>query len=123
MEALHGSCIIGQSGGPTSAINASALGALQTALSSDAITRVLGAENGITGILNDRLFDLGMEDPAELERLRYTPSSAFGSCRHKLADPDRDPTEFRRILDIFQKYNVRYFFYIGGNDRAGKCSG
>lgn len=121
MEALHGSCIIGQSGGPTSAINASALGAIQTALSSDAITRVLGAENGITGILNDRLFDLGMENPAELERLRYTPSSAFGSCRHKLADPDRDPTEFRRILDIFQKYNVRYFFYIGGNDSMDTC--
>ena len=122
MEALHGSCIIGQSGGPTSAINASALGAIQTALSSDAITRVLGAENGITGILNDRLFDLGMENPAELERLRYTPSSAFGSCRHKLADPDRDPTEFRRILDIFQKYNVRYFFYNGGNDSMDTCN-
>ena len=54
----------------------------------DCITRVLGAEHGIKGVLNDRLFDMGQEDPAELELLQYTPSSALGSCRYKMADPD-----------------------------------
>lgn len=121
MENLRGACIVGQSGGPTSVINASALGVIQAALASDDITRVLGAENGITGVLQDRLIDLGQEDPAELERLRYTPSSALGSCRHKLADPDGDETEYLRILAIFQKYHVRYFFYIGGNDSMDTC--
>ena len=93
MEDLRGACIVGQSGGPTSVINASALGVIQAALVSDAITRVLGTENGITGILRDRLIDLGQEDPVELERLRYAPSSTLGSCRHKLADPDADETD------------------------------
>ena len=122
MDILHGSCIVGQSGGPTSAINASALGVIQVALASDAITRVLGAENGITGILNDRLFDFGLEDPAELELLKYTPSSALGSCRHKLADCAQDSSEYEQILKIFRKYDVRYFFYIGGNDSMDTCN-
>ena len=122
MDILHGSCIVGQSGGPTSAINASALGVIQAALASDAITRVLGAENGITGILNDRLFDFGLEDPAELELLKYTPSSALGSCRHKLADCAQDSSEYEQILKIFRKYDVRYFFYIGGNDSMDTCN-
>ena len=122
MEVLHGACIVGQSGGPTSVINASVLGVIQTALGADAITQVLGAENGITGVLNDRLFDLGQEDPEELERLRYTPSSALGSCRQKLADPDQDESEYIRILEVFQKHNVRYFFYNGGNDSMDTCN-
>lgn len=103
-------------------INASVLGVIQTALNADAITQVLGAENGITGVLNDRLFDLGLEDPAELERLRYTPSSALGSCRQKLADPDQDESEYIRILEVFRKHNVRYFFYNGGNDSMDTCN-
>ena len=115
MDVLYGACIVGQSGGPTSVINASVLGVIQTALGAEAITRVLGAENGITGVLNDRLFDLGQENPQVLERLRYTPASALGSCRHKLADPEQDESEYLRILEIFRKYNVRYFFYNGGN--------
>jgi len=65
--------------------------------------------------------DMDREDPAELERLRYTPSSALGSCRYKLADPDVDDREYRRILEIFQAYNIRYFFYIGGNDSMDTC--
>lgn len=122
MEVLRGACIIGQSGGPTSVINASALGAIQAALAADGITRVLGAENGIDGVLEDRLIDLGQEDVQELERLRYTPASALGSCRHKLADLDQDETEYIRILEIFRKYDVRYFFYIGGNDSMDTCN-
>ena len=122
MKELKGACIIGQSGGPTSVINASAYGVIDTALKSGVITQVLGAEHGIKGVLSDRLFDMGQEDPAELELLKYTPSSALGSCRYKMADPDVDDTDYKRILEIFKKYDVRYFFYNGGNDSMDTCN-
>ena len=93
MTKLTGSCIIGQSGGPTAVINASAQGVIQTALKADCITRVLGAAHGIKGVLDDKLYDMSQEDPAELDLLQYTPSSALGSCRYKLADPDVDDTD------------------------------
>ena len=122
MSELKGACILGQSGGPTSVINASAYGVIATALKSSAITAVYGAEHGIKGILNDRLFDMSEEDPAELALLKYTPSSALGSCRYKMADPDVDDTDYKRILEIFKKYDVRYFFYNGGNDSMDTCN-
>ena len=122
MNVLKGACIIGQSGGPTSVINASAYGVIRTALDSDAITKVYGAEHGIKGVLNDRLIDMSYEDAAELENLLYTPSSALGSCRYKIADPDVDDTDYKRILEIFKKYDVRYFFYNGGNDSMDTCN-
>ena len=112
MNPLKGACIIGQSGGPT----ASALGAIQSALQSEQVTRVLGAANGIEGVLKERLFDMAREDPGELELLKYTPASALGSCRYKMAAPSVDDTDYRRLLEIFRKYDVRYFFYNGGND-------
>ena len=122
MNTLRGACIIGQSGGPTSVINASAYGVIRTALDSDVITNVYGAANGIKGVLNDRLIDMSQEDAAELELLMYTPSSALGSCRYKIADPDVDDTDYKRILEIFKKYDVRYFFYNGGNDSMDTCN-
>jgi len=122
MKELKGACIIGQSGGPTSVINASAYGVIRTALDNDMITAVYGAEHGIKGVLNDRLFDMSQEDPAELELMKFTPSSALGSCRYKIADPDVDDTDYKRILEIFKKYNVRYFFYNGGNDSMDTCN-
>ena len=122
MNELKGACIIGQSGGPTSVINASAYGVIDTALKNPNITAVYGAEHGIKGVLNDRLFDMSQEDPKELELLKYTPSSALGSCRYKIADPDVDDTDYKRILEIFKKYNVRYFFYNGGNDSMDTCN-
>ena len=122
MNVLKGACIIGQSGGPTSVINASAYGVIRTALDSDVITKVYGAEHGIKGVLNDRLIDMSFEDAAELENLLYTPSSALGSCRYKIADPDVDDTDYKRILEIFKKYDVRYFFYNGGNDSMDTCN-
>ena len=122
MENLKGACIIGQSGGPTCVINASAQGVIQTALANENITRVLGAAHGIKGVLADQLYDMGQEDPAELDLLQFTPSSALGSCRYKLADPDVDDTDYKRILEIFQKYDVRYFFYNGGNDSMDTCN-
>ena len=122
MKELKGACIIGQSGGPTAVINASAYGVIDTALKSNLITQVLGAEHGIKGVLEDRLFDMGLEDPHELELLKYTPSSALGSCRYKMADPAVDDTDYKRILEVFQKHNVRYFFYNGGNDSMDTCN-
>ena len=114
--------VIGQSGGPTAVINASAQGVIQTALKTPCITQVLGAAHGIKGVLEDKLYDMAQEDPAELDLMKYTPSSALGSCRYKLADPDVDDTDYQRILEIFKKYNVRYFFYNGGNDSMDTCN-
>ena len=122
MKELKGACIIGQSGGPTSVINASAYGVIHTALDSDVITNVYGAEHGIKGVLNDRLFDMSKEDAGELELLKYTPSSVLGSCRYKMKDPDEDDTDYKRILEVFKKHDVRYFFYNGGNDSMDTCN-
>ena len=122
MNTLKGACIIGQSGGPTSVINASAYGVIRTALDNPNITAVYGAEHGIKGVLNDRLFDMSQEDPAELELMKFTPSSALGSCRYKIKDPDVDDTDYKRILEVFKKHDVRYFFYNGGNDSMDTCN-
>ncbi len=119
---LVGAAVIGQSGGPSAVINASAYGVIKTALESDCITKVYGAHHGIVGILNDRLMIMDEEDPQELELLLHTPSSALGSCRYKIADPEVDDTDYKRILEIFQKYNIRYFFYNGGNDSMDTCN-
>lgn len=119
---LKGACIIGQSGGPTAVINASAYGVIKTALESGDITKVYGAAHGIRGVLDDVLYDMGQEDEKELALLINTPSSALGSCRYKLKDSEADDTDYKRILEIFQKYDVRYFFYNGGNDSMDTCN-
>ena len=119
---LRGACIFGQSGGPTSVINASAYGVIRTALDAECITKVYGAAHGIKGVLEDKLYVMDEEDPKELELLLHTPSSELGSCRYKIADPEKDDTDYKRILEIFKKYNVRYFFYNGGNDSMDTCN-
>jgi len=121
-EKLVGSCIFGQSGGPTAVINASAYGVIRTALDAEEITKVYGAAHGIRGVLDDKLYVMDEEDPAELKLLLNTPSSELGSCRYKIADPEKDDTDYKRILEIFKKYNVRYFFYNGGNDSMDTCN-
>ncbi len=122
MSTLKGACIIGQSGGPSSVINSSALGAIKTALASDVITKVFGAAHGIKGVLDDQLFLINNEEMDELDLLRFTPSSALGSCRYKLKDPETDDYDYKRILEIFKKYDIRYFFYNGGNDSMDTCN-
>ncbi len=121
-EKLIGSCIFGQSGGPTSVINASAYGVIRAALDAKEITKVYGAAHGIQGVLHDQLYVMDEEDPEELRYLLHTPSSELGSCRYKMADPDKDDTDYKRILEIFKKYDVRYFFYNGGNDSMDTCN-
>ena len=122
MNELKGACIVGQSGGPTSVINASAYGVIEAALNSPVVTKVYGAYHGIRGVLDDELLVLDEEDREELALLPYTPSSALGSCRYKMKDAAADETDYRRILEIFKKYDVRYFFYIGGNDSMDTCA-
>lgn len=121
MEPLKGACIVGQSGGPTAVINSSVCGAVMTALKNPNITAVYGAQNGIEGVLKERLFDCGKESEKELALLKNTPAAAFGSCRYKLKPFEEDETDYKRILDVFKKYNVRYFFYNGGNDSMDTC--
>lgn len=122
MAELKGAAIFGQSGGPTSVINASAAGVIQEALKQECITEVYGAAHGIKGILNEEFYDMGKEDPYELDLLKSTPSSALGSVRYKLKHFEEDETDYKRLLEVFQKYNIRYFFYNGGNDSMDTCN-
>lgn len=113
---LRGNAVVAQSGGPTAVINASACGVIQEAMRQEAITGIYGANNGILGIVHEDLFDLRAEAPETIEGLRYTPSAAIGSCRYKLGRLDTDRDKYQRLLEVFQAHNIRYFFYIGGND-------
>lgn len=122
MKKLVGACIFGQSGGPTSVINSSAAGVFAEALKQDCVTKVYGAAHGIKGMLNEEFYDMGQEDMKELLLLKNTPSSALGSVRYKLADYTKDPTDYERLLEVFKKYNIRYFFYNGGNDSMDTCN-
>jgi 6-phosphofructokinase len=122
MNVLTGSCVIFQSGGPTAVINASLLGVIKAALKSKCITHVYGAANGIKGVLEEKFYDISQEDEQELELLRYTPSAALGSCRYKMCDSCLDETDYKRILEVFKKHNVRYLFGNGGNDSMDTCN-
>lgn len=111
--------VVGQSGGPTAAINASLCGVISAALSSKKIGTLYGMANGIDGFLNERLYDLtsiftGKE--TELEKLKLTPGAALGSCRFKLPTEEADPQFYKDLFDLLKKYEIGYFFYIGGND-------
>ncbi len=108
--------IVAQSGGPTAVINSSACGVIQQAMKSDCIDRVFGATNGILGVLGEDLFDITAEKPETIEALKQTPAAAIGSCRYKLKSMEESRADFERILDVFKAHNIRYFFYIGGND-------
>ncbi len=122
MKNLKGAALLGQSGGPTSVINASAAGVFLEALKQENITAVYGAVHGIKGVLNEDFYDITKEDIDELERLKNTPSSAIGSVRYKLKDPKKDDSDYRRLLEVFRKYNIRFFFYNGGNDSMDTCN-
>lgn len=121
-KALRGACIVAQSGGPTAVINASICGAISAAIQSPYITRVLGAQNGIKGLLEERFFDLEQEEVAEIKFLTNTPGAALGTCRYRLPAYEEDKKEYRQLLKIFKKYDVRYFFYNGGNDSMDTCN-
>lgn len=108
---IKGNALIGQSGGPTSVINSSLAGVIETAMSAPFIEDVYGMHYGIEGFMKAWIFDLGRQPHRVIEGLRHTPSSALGSSRHKVQE-----TDLPVILGLLRKYNIRYFFLIGGND-------
>jgi 6-phosphofructokinase len=108
---LKANALIGQSGGPTSVINSSLAGVINTALSSSIIENIYGMQFGIEGLMQELLYDLGNQSRKIIEGLRHTPSSALGSSRHKVQEED-----LPLILNVLKKYNIRYLFLIGGND-------
>ncbi len=118
MKKLIGNAIVGQSGGPTAAINATLSGVIRGALECDAIEKIYGAKNGIEGVLKRTIIDLSAMTEENLALLETTPAAALGSCRKKL--PKNFDGENRKIFEdiiaVFKEYNIRYFFYIGGND-------
>ena len=121
MNNLIGNAVVGQSGGPTAAINATLAGVIRGAAQANAqgnIVKIYGMRNGIEGLLEERLFDLSdkMNDESWLKTLENTPAAALGSCRRKLKSHSEDKQTYERLLAIFKKYDIRYFFYIGGND-------
>lgn len=111
MSGRKGNLLVGQSGGPTAVINNSLVGVVHEALQHEEIDGIYGMVHGIAGVLNEEFIDLRRESAATLETLRDTPASALGTVRYKVSGADYD-----RLLDVFMAYDVRYFFYIGGND-------
>ena len=111
MSNVKGNCVIAQSGGPTAVINASVYGVIEEAMEHNEIQGIYGAINGIIGFLNREIIDLRKENSGTIYGLKNTPSSALGSCRYKLK-----PEDYEKVMEVFKKYNIRYFFYAGGND-------
>lgn len=114
---IKGNILIGQSGGPTAVINSSLYGIIDEAKKIGYIDKIYGAIYGIEGVLNNNLIDLNKEDDNVIEGLKWTPGAALGGCRYKLSSKIVEQhNEIKKIFDVFEKYNIRYFFYIGGND-------
>ena len=109
---------VAQSGGPTAAINASLTGVFNGAEQEKEVDEIYGVENGIEGILGDRLLNLRsiLMDDHDKQLLMTTPSTILGSCRFKLKDWHEDESDYLRITEVFNRHNIRAFFYIGGND-------
>ena len=110
--------LVAQSGGPTSAINATIAGVIMEAHASDQVDTIYGAVNGIKGVLEERFVNLSEKVPGEdeLEILCQTPAAALGSCRVKLKNPAEDDSQFQEVIRIFRKHEIMYFIYAGGND-------
>ncbi len=113
MPNRKGNALVGQSGGPTAVINQSLVGVVEACRREERIGTVIGARNGVRGILEERLVDLSRETQETLEAVARTPCSALGSVRSKPTEDD-----CHRILEVLRAHDVRYFFYIGGNDSA-----
>lgn len=125
MKSVYGNVLVGQSGGPTSAINATLAGVIRGVFAAEKkglVGKLYGMRHGIEGCLADRLIDLSerfrrsANPESELKLLETTPAAALGSCRVRLPEPEADPGVYEKLTEIFRKYDIRIFFYIGGND-------
>lgn len=121
MSKLIGNAIVGQSGGPTAAINATLAGVIRGVLENNhngSIKTLYGMKNGIEGLLEENIVNLSefFADGENIDILEQTPAAALGSCRKKLPKIDAGRETYEKLIDIFKKYDIRYFFYIGGND-------
>ena len=108
---IKGNAIVAQSGGPSAVINNSACGVIQTWFKNAPFGTIYAGISGIKGILDGEIIDLAAQDPAVIAGLRYTPGAGLHSCRYKVSDDDQ-----QKMIEIFKKLNIRYFFYNGGND-------
>jgi len=119
MAELVGNLLVAQSGGPTAVINASLAGVIQEAGKHGCIEEIYGGLNGVLGMLNEELIDINEEKARTIEGLKYTPAAALGTCRYKIdfkKKPEQAARDMDRLFEVFQAHNIRYFFYIGGND-------
>ena len=114
---MKGNVIVGQSGGPTAAINSSLAGVYRTAMDRGA-KKVYGMLNGIQGLMEEKYIDLSEHIKSELdaELLKRTPSAYLGSCRYKLPGIHENTDVYDQIFEILQKLDIEAFIYIGGND-------
>lgn len=119
MSELIGNLLVAQSGGPTAVINASIAGVITEAGKHENIEEIYGGLNGIHGILNEELIDIGDESARNINGLKHTPAAALGTCRYKIdfkKKPEQAAKDMDRLFEVFQAHNIRYFFYAGGND-------
>src|SRR3954470_22284062 len=119
MAELVGNLLVAQSGGPTAVINSSLAGVIQEAGKHECIEEIYGAADGIVGLLNEEFIDINEQRARTIEGLKYTPAAALGTCRYKLDfknHPEQAAKDMNRLFEVFQAHNIRYFFYIGGND-------
>src|SRR5262249_52530211 len=119
MAELGGNLLVAQSGGPTAVINASLAGVIQEAGRHDCIEEIYGGSTGILAIPNEDLIDITDKKARTIEGLRSPPAAALGPCRYKIdfkKKPDQAARDMDRLFQVFQAHNIRYFFYIGGND-------
>ncbi|WP_428387641.1 6-phosphofructokinase [Mucisphaera sp.] len=113
---LQGNAVIGQSGGPTAVINQSLVGVIEGLKGKPGVQKILGARHAVSGIIKNDFIELQDLSQAQLDALAATPSAGLGSSRDK---PDAAYCE--KIFEVFKQQNVRYFFYIGGNDSSDTC--
>lgn len=104
-------CLVAQSGGPTAVINASFMGVLDEALENKVFDNVYAGINGIEGILQNKLINLSQIPYSKLKNLKYTPSSALGSCRYKMKNYNEDNSEYEKLFNILKEHNIKAFLY------------
>ena len=111
MAILRGNAVVGQSGGPTAAINATLAGVIRGAMEAKEegiIDNLFGMRNGIEGFLDERMVNLTdiFAKEEDIRTLELTPAAALGSCRKKMKSPKDDPETYERLVEIFKKYNI-----------------